>query len=76
MYDFTDEEMTPVSFSDCRAIAETKDALLVAIPIDSTFYKNIWVPQSQIDEDSEVWKKDDEGTLVITRWIAEKKGLV
>lgn len=33
------------------------------------------IPDSQITEDSEVWKEGDEGTLVITDWIADQKGL-
>lgn len=35
----------------------------------------IWIPQSQIDDDSEVWKEGDEGTLVISAWLANQKGL-
>ena len=34
-----------------------------------------WIPKSQIDDDSEVYEEGHEGTLVITLWIAEKKGL-
>lgn len=35
-----------------------------------------WIPQSQsqIDDDSEVYKKSTDGTLIIPRWLAEKKG--
>lgn len=33
-----------------------------------------WVPKSQIDEDSEVWKGGQEGRLVVTAWLARKKG--
>jgi hypothetical protein len=36
----------------------------------------VWIPQSHIDDDSEVWRKGDEGTLIITEWIATKKGLI
>jgi len=56
----------------CRAaaIAQASDALLVEI--DEEEY---WIPQSQIVDDSEVWKKGDEGELVITDWIAGKKDL-
>lgn len=35
-----------------------------------------WIPQSQIHEDSEVWKEGQTGTLIVSRWIAEQKGLV
>ena len=38
--------------------------------------EEVWIPKSQIHEDSEVYKEGTEGTLVITEWIAEKKGLV
>lgn len=33
----------------------------------------VWIPQSQIDDDSEVYKAGDEGTLVISQWIADQK---
>lgn len=36
----------------------------------------VWIPKSQVHDNSEIWKKGDEGTLVITRWWAEKDGLV
>lgn len=35
-----------------------------------------WFPKGQVDDSSEVKKKDDTGILIISRWIAEKKGLV
>lgn len=38
--------------------------------------KQVWIPQSQILDDSEVWKAADEGQLVIPMWLAEEKGLV
>jgi hypothetical protein len=58
---------------ECEAecIANTKEAALCVI--DGEEY---WIPQSQILNDSYVWKKGDEGTLVITEWIAIEKGLV
>jgi len=33
-----------------------------------------WLPKSQITDDSEVYKVDDEGTLTVTEWLAEKRG--
>lgn len=51
------------------AIAETEKALLVEI--DDEEY---WIPQSVIDDDSEVWKKGDAGSLVIAEWFARKAG--
>jgi hypothetical protein len=34
-----------------------------------------WVPQSHIHEDSEVFKRDDKGKLIITKWIAHQRKL-
>ena len=33
-----------------------------------------WIPKSQISPDSEVWKKGQNGSLIITEWMADKKG--
>jgi len=54
-----------------KAIAESEKAIKVVIDGEAH-----WIPQSQIHDDSEVWKKGDEGELVVTQWIAEQKGLV
>lgn len=35
-----------------------------------------WIPLSQLHKRSEVRNMRDRGTLVITTWLAEKKGLV
>lgn len=35
----------------------------------------LWIPRSQIHEDSEVTELHDSGNLVITKWLAEQKGL-
>jgi hypothetical protein len=37
--------------------------------------KEIWIPKSQIADESEVYKLDTDGELVITEWFAEKEGL-
>lgn len=60
-----------VKYEDVECIAQSDLAVLVIIEGDE-----YWIPQSHIDDDSEVWKKGDEGTLVITQYIAEKKGLI
>lgn len=40
--------------------------------------EEIWMPKSQISDDSEVYDGDmnSEGTLIVTRWIAEQKNLL
>lgn len=35
-----------------------------------------WIPKSQITDDSEVYRVGDAGTLMVTEWIAEKKGWI
>jgi len=56
---------------DVIALKETEAALLVEIEGEE-----FWVPKSQIDDDSEVYKVDTEGTLIIPLWLAEKMELV
>ena len=60
-----------VEFEDVLCKAASPKAILVVI--EGTEY---WIPQSQVDDDSEVWAKGDEGTLVITEWIAMQKGIL
>ena len=36
----------------------------------------LWVPKAVVHDDSEVWKKDDTGRLVVKTWWAEKNGHV
>jgi hypothetical protein len=59
---------------NATAIRETEAALLVEAP---EFDHAEWIPKGQIDqEESEVMGEDDEGTLVVSEWFAEKKGWV
>lgn len=69
------EEWAEYWMEDCRiydvfAQAETDKALLCVID-----NQEFWIPKGQITDDSEVWRKGDEGLLVVTHWIAEQKGL-
>ena len=61
-----------VGFERCEAVAETD----LAVCVEGITDEDVWVPKSQISDDSEVWKKGDEGELIITEWFAEKEGLV
>lgn len=63
--------MSKVSIDNVFCKTETPKALLVVIDGDE-----YWIPQSQIDDDSEVYRQDDKGTLVISEWIAEQKGIL
>jgi hypothetical protein len=60
-----------VPFEDTVCKAATDKAILVTI--EGT---DCWIPQTQVDDDSEVWKRGDEGRLVISEWIATEKGLI
>ena len=59
----------PTRIEDCEAKVETDSALLVDIDGDE-----VWVPKSVIHDDSEVYEKGHEGTLVVESWWARKKG--
>lgn len=58
-------------FENVKCIKETSAALLCVIDGEE-----IWIPQSQVDDASEVFSVGDEGRLVVTEWIAIQKGLV
>ena len=67
-----DEEVFEIE--DAVVVRATDKALLIDAPI---FDEEQWVPKSQISNDSEVWTdnpKGNDGTLIVSMWIAEQKG--
>ncbi|MHA1286566.1 MAG: hypothetical protein ACTSPB_04080 [Candidatus Thorarchaeota archaeon] len=52
--------------------ATTGKAILVEA---DCFDEDEWIPLSQVDDESEIWSKGEEGTLTVSDWIANKKGL-
>jgi hypothetical protein len=58
-------------FEGAEAIKETAMALLCEID-----GKQVWIPKSQIDDDSEVWEEGQSGELIINEWLAKEKGLI
>ena len=62
-----------VEFHDVTVVRASGKALLCNIEGE-----DIWMPKSQITDDSEVFDDDEhsKGTLIVTRWIAEQKNLV
>ena len=60
-------------FDDVTAIADSGKALLCSCP---EWDKPQWIPHSQIDDDSEVYRDADEGTLIVSEWLAKEKGLI
>jgi hypothetical protein len=59
------------SLYDVEAIAETDLALLCLIDD-----QEIWVPKSQITDDSEVKEEGDAGILTVTAWFTKRSGLL
>jgi hypothetical protein len=47
-----------------------------AILVEAKFFDDgvEWIPVSQIDDNSEVYKKNTEGDLIVSNWLARKKG--
>lgn len=66
-----EDDKSSVTLEDVKALRGTDKALLCLIAGNE-----VWVPQSQITDDSEVYQSGDEGKLVVTRWIAEQKGWI
>lgn len=62
------EDFEPVEVEEVECIHETDEALKCRRDTQIA-----WIPKSQIDDDSEVYEKGDEGTLVIPRWLAVEK---
>lgn len=60
-----------VEIEDCYGVRQSGKAVLVHLPDG----REEWFPVSQIDDESEVWNDDTDGTLIISRWIAQEKGL-
>lgn len=77
----TKEREDVVILDDAKVIAKTAGAVLVDQELINEIpeERDRWIPWSQVDDDSEIMeasRKGDEGDLVITNWIAEKKGLL
>ena len=61
----------------CVVVIKQTDKAVLCKPTDDSAEggdEAFWVPQSQIHEDSEVWKEGDEGELVVSGWYARKEG--
>jgi hypothetical protein len=55
---------------DATAKRATEKALLVELETGD----EVWVPQSVIHDDSEVYRAGDAGELVVLAWFARKQG--
>jgi len=63
-----------VSLNDVTCVKHTAKAIAIIFN-DDVDMEWLWIPHSQIHEDSEVYKFGTQGTLIISKWIAGKKGL-
>ena len=63
-----------VELYDVLIVRETDAALLVMLD-EKHEHREVWIPKSQIKDESAVKGGDDTGTLVITQWIAEQKDI-
>jgi hypothetical protein len=61
----------PVTLLEVTCKRETDQAILCIID-----KREVWVPKSQVHDDSEVYAQGHEGKLVISAWFADKEGLV
>jgi hypothetical protein len=61
----------PHVMGEGKALRETDKAILVALASGG----ERWIPKSVVHDDSEVWKKDDAGKLIVKMWWAEKNVL-
>ena len=55
-----------------EVVRESDDALLCKFATG----EQEWIPKSQIDDDSEVYKAGTDGVLVIPEWLALEKSLI
>lgn len=56
---------------NAECIEKRDKAILVEAP---DFDGPEWIPQSQVHEDSEVYKLGDKGTLIVSDWLAKQRG--
>jgi hypothetical protein len=65
-----------VEFEGAECVRESDKAICVR----GVEINDIWIPKTQVDDDSEVWGYKPEargpGRLIISEWIAKEKGLI
>jgi len=64
--DLSDDELWS---GEVEVLKETEMAILV-----DHEGEEVWVPKSQVHDDSEAYKKGQEGKIVLPLWLAEKEG--
>ncbi len=59
----------PISLGKAKCVAATDKAIQVVLEEG----RILWVPQSVVHDDSEVYSKGDQGELVVELWWAEQR---
>lgn len=72
---YNEEDYELVRIDGVRALYPSKsgNALLCS---HESWDNPVWIVQSLIGDDSEVYRKGDEGILVIPRWLAIKENMM
>ena len=75
--------MEPIRMGYCKCVAQSEKAICVIglktvkgktnSEIHNVLPMTVWIPQSQVHADSEVWMNGQSGELVVTGYWAEKK---
>lgn len=61
-----------IAYIHARCKVETEKAILCDLETGD----ECWVPKSLIHDDSQVWKRGDEGELAAPLWFFEKQGVL
>lgn len=69
------EDFDPVKIDGVKCIAVNKHGTSILCEHED-WDKPIWIAQSLIHDDSEVYKKGDEGILYVPRWLARKENML
>jgi hypothetical protein len=65
---FRDEDDEPATFDGVKCVRATPRAILCLI--DGA---EVWIPQSVVDDTSEVFEAGNKGRLVVQAWFARKE---
>lgn len=69
----TEYDEKHLKIPECECMAATPKAIKVRSPHLPNMEE--WFPETQVHDDSEVFEKGDTGDLIITKWIANQKGI-
>lgn len=62
-----------VMIDNAECVGESPKALQIVVKVKDKL-ERFWVPQKQMHADSDCWVKGDKGRLIISKWIAAKRG--